>query len=146
MPKLAKKDRELFEKRRQRKRLIAEAFAGLSPEEKLGYIPVAGVPPTEFEIQSFIYEGLKSLGYTVRGEVKSRCDTCIFDIVVYEGDRPIRIIEVKKSRGGGSRSFRKRTRKMRSAQVEKYEKFGIPVDLVCTLKNAKEYVANFLKV
>jgi hypothetical protein len=136
--KLSHSERQKFERMRERRKSLAEAFASLGPEERLAYIP-AGHAPSEFEIQSFLYESLKQLGYEVRGEVLSKCGTCIFDIVVYVDGKPARIVEVKKSVRAKSR----KARSSREVQIDRYGGFGIPVDLVCTLSLAREYIARF---
>lgn len=138
-----KLDREKFAKARARKRAIADRITTLPPEERAAYIPCDGTPPSEFEVQAFIYEQLKQIGYTVRGEVKTKCGTCIFDIVVYADRRPVRVIEVKKSKkfGSLSRQGKRHFSRLRAEQVRRYESFGVPVDLVCTLHDAREYIA-----
>lgn len=93
---------------------------------------------SEFEVQSFLYEELKRLGYAVRGEVVTYAKKSRFDIAIYNqyGDRfPVRIIEVKRRR----RSVRLSSRS--GKQVHRYyEDFGIPVDLVGGIKEAKRYL------
>jgi hypothetical protein len=129
-------------KRRTRKKAIADRFESMTPDEKLACIPHPGCAPTEFEIQSYLFWQMRSLGLCVRGEMRSKCDRCIFDRVISAGERPVRIIEVKKHKPMGTtrRDRRARGRAVR-AQVERYSEFGIPVDLVTSMREAKDYVA-----
>lgn len=93
---------------------------------------------SEFEVQSFLFEELKRLGYAVRGEVVTYARKARFDIAIYNqhGERfPVRIVEVKRRRRSamsGSSSGR---------QVHRYyDDFGVPVDLVGGLKEARRYL------
>ena len=116
--------------RRERQKKLADDMASGAIEDCASLIPVR-FDPTEFEIQAIIYAGLLALGYAVRGEVPTRCGTCAFDLVVYRDDKPIRIIETKKKRAAiGKRK-----------QVRRYAKFGVPVDLVCGMSQARGYVS-----
>jgi hypothetical protein len=88
--------------------------------------------PSEFEIQAFLYQQLRDMGYLVRGEVTTKKGRARFDLVIFSpGKRfPLRIIEVKKrhSRGTGN-------------QVNRYySEFGVPVDLVGGMDSAREYL------
>lgn len=130
---------ETFKQARLRKQQQAEKFEVLPVEERVGYI-LHKKNPSEFEIQSFLYEGLKQLGYTVHGEVGTRCGTCVFDLVVVIDDRPARIIEMKKDRARGDKITKRRTVRARAAQVSRYASFGVPVDTVCSMREAKSYL------
>lgn len=140
---LSKRQKELYAKRRQRLACIAEKFETMNDVERLFLIPF-GQPPSEFEIQAFLYLELKKLGFVVRGEVATKCGTCVFDIVVYQSEKPVRILEVKKYRKpvGATRIDKRKAAKSRADQLARYSAFGVPVDLVCTISNAKEYVEN----
>lgn len=100
--------------------------------------------PSEFEVQSYLFVGLRELGHIVRGEVQGRKGTkSIYDLVIYdEKCRPIRIIEVKKCRQPFRRQIRyARHEKVRvEKQIKKYAKLGLPVDLVISMSNAKRYL------
>lgn len=112
-----------------------EEFGGLSPDERLALIP-ADAAPSEFEVQAFLYHALVALGWKVRGELKTRCRACRFDLVVFDaGNRAVRIIEVKKRR-----AKRKEVRKEDSRQASRYTEFGIPVDLVRGMADAQRYI------
>jgi hypothetical protein len=95
---------------------------------------------SEFEIQAAIYAGLKELAYDIRGEVAE--GDCRFDLVVYLEDRkPVRIIEVKKYRPNeGPKEHRNRAKQSNQCQLQKYEQFGVPVDVVAGMKNARKYI------
>lgn len=90
---------------------------------------------SEFEVQAFLYTGLKNLGLDVRGEVSASGGK--FDLVIYDAGKPSRIIEVKK--GGAKRCA--------LIQVFEYrENFGLPVDLVIGMNQAIEYIAKIAEV
>lgn len=96
---------------------------------------------SEFEVQAFLWNELRRMGYVVRGEVSCYDCRARFDIVIYEndfkpGDRwPLRIIEVKKTRRSNCNTTAS------GAQVHGYyDRFGIPVDLVGGMKEAKRYL------
>ena len=91
---------------------------------------------SEFEIQAFIYYELKKLEIVVRGEMPSYCGDCIFDLIIYKDSVPIRIIEVKKHLFSGAQ-------KKTKSQVNRYSKFGVPVDIICSMDEAEEYIKNF---
>jgi len=79
---------------------------------------------SEFEVQSHLYEILKSMGLNVRGEVKF--EHCLFDLVIYDSEnKPICIIEVKKRKEGYSIDRYKKTK-----QYAKYTQYGVPL-IVC---------------
>ena len=106
--------------------------------------------PTEFEIQSYLYQQLLRLGYNVRGEVSSNRSR--FDLVVFRGGKePIQIIEVKKSRPGRTGGFGRGGRLRKAIQcrqdkervdkqLEKYKKTGVPLKLICGMAKAKRYI------
>lgn len=96
---------------------------------------------SEFEVQSFLFWSLKQLGYDVRGEVRSKFGR--FDLVIYDSNRdPTRIIEVKKWTHEALRTSKKRCRDIprQRLQIIRYERAGVPVDLVAGMKNARKYV------
>ncbi len=86
---------------------------------------------TEFEIQAFLYSELRSLGLHVRGCVSTVGGSDVFDLVVYNTDlRPILIIEVKKIEAAVCRK-----------QIKRYKRFGVPVDVVKGMPQAREYIS-----
>lgn len=82
---------------------------------------------SEFEVQSFIYQSLLSLGIDVRGEVRSIVG--IHDLVIFEDQRPIRVVEVKRRQSRDT-----------AAQMRRYEGIDIRIDLVCGWEEADQYV------
>jgi hypothetical protein len=92
---------------------------------------------SEFEVQAHIYCELRKMGWEVRGELTTYAGKARFDLVVFDGGGrfPIRIIEVKcrpRSAKPGTRS---------GDQIgDYYDHFGIPVDLVCGMKDAVSYL------
>lgn len=98
--------------------------------------------PTEFEIQSRLYTELNRLHHFTRGEIPVRGGSCKFDLVVYDrcGGKPICIIEVKRRRSSKQRM--KKVASKREKQTDKYAKFGLPVLLIESDKNAKIYLDN----
>lgn len=131
---------ERMERRRERKRQLSESMASATPEERRSLIPVDS-NPTEFEIQAYLFGELIRLGYHVRGEVATKCGTCVFDLVIYRDRVPIRIIEVKKCAAiGCTRKARRSEQRKRESQVDRYSAFGVPVDSVCNLSSAKDYI------
>jgi hypothetical protein len=85
--------------------------------------------PSEFEIQAYLYCELRRFGYDARGEVSTKDGDCRFDVVVFVGRKPRRIIEVKKSR-----------KQYRSKQIEYYRSYGVKVVSVCGMEQAKELI------
>ncbi len=56
--------------------------------------------PTEFEVQAFLWHGLRELGINARGEVKTTFSgrACVrFDIAIFENGVLVGIIEIKSS-------------------------------------------------
>ena len=90
--------------------------------------------PSEFEIQSTIYQMLLDAGLKVRGEMQ--CDFeyprghCRFDIVIYEGEKPVHILEVK------ARSVRHKEGAHSTRQGYRYRQFGVPVTFVYGVEDA----------
>lgn len=93
--------------------------------------------PTEFEVQAFVYSELRRIGWNVRGEVPTFAHKARFDLVVYDNmDEPIRIIEVKCERRSAKRGTRS------GDQIgDYYDFYGVPVDLVCGMSEARKYIA-----
>lgn len=137
-----------FQKRRERNKKLAEQFLTLSEEEKLGYVRYSYGCPTEFEIQSHLYQTLLNMGYKARGEILSMCGSCKFDVVVFDNDeKPIRIIEVKKHKKGvsfGDRKTRQTIKKSRKEQLTRYSRFGVKIDVVNAMSGANEYIKQLI--
>lgn len=148
MPRLNQADRQRFASLREHKAALADRFKTLGVMERLAYIPRDG-DVSEFEIQSFLFEQLKRLGFHVRGEVTTKCGSCVFDLVVFDDHQPIRVIEVKKGRrpsGFVSKAGKRMAMQKRNDQLERYRLFGAQVDLVCSIEAAKQYIETVRKV
>jgi hypothetical protein len=94
---------------------------------------------SEFEVQAFLYVSLRRMGYDVRGEVMGHVRHARFNLVVYqpEGRRrlAVRIIEVKRC----PRAMKSGTRCHQQAEGY-YDRYGVPVDVVGGMKEAREYL------
>ena len=121
---------------------------------------------SEFEIQSFLFQKLRERGYNVRGEVagtkkgkkkntennkslgkesigKGERERVRFDLVVFnEQGIALWIIEVKKNPRWGRRKYKKRRWKLLDKEISRYEKWGLPVDLVQDMEGAESYLEN----
>ncbi len=104
--------------------------------------------PSEFEIQSALYQSLLSLGYHVHAEVTAnspdsgtraaRLDLVIYRraFVHYENgglspvDTPVALIEVKRQRTAHTGLYARKTAERASQQYQRYARYGIPV-IVC---------------
>jgi hypothetical protein len=137
--KLSEKDKKKCETRQKRKAELAARYAGLAPEERAELIPLNGAP-SEFEVQAFLFEQLKLLGFTVRGEITTRCGTCRFDLVVATDGKLVRIIEVKKSKPPGLSSMKRKIKSDRKSQVKRYSTFGVAVDMVVGMREARAFI------
>ena len=81
--------------------------------------------PTEFEIHSVLYTGLRALGIDARCQVKVRGGSAVLDIVIFEERKAVLIIEVKRAGVGPI-----------GKQVKRYAKYGVPVVVVRGEKRA----------
>jgi hypothetical protein len=81
---------------------------------------------TEFEVQAELYTILKQLGLDVRGEVcyKTKDMQCRFDLVIFRGKKPKRIVEVK------AKKIKHKTCLEDTRQARRYRKFGLIVSFV----------------
>lgn len=92
---------------------------------------IYGETPSEFEIQSYVYQQLKELKYNVRCCVTTTVKTDVFDIVIFDGNNtPLYILEIKK----------RNNPKLNSKQLERYAKYGIPVELIGGMNNAIDFI------
>jgi len=87
---------------------------------------------SEFEIQSHIFQHLLKLGYDVRGSLTSRRRFSRLDLVIFEQHKPVLIIEVKKP-----------GQYMTQTQRDKYETYGIPLEVVRSIREANSLVKRF---
>jgi len=98
---------------------------------------------TEFEVQAKLFSALKQHGFEVRGEVSWRLKpigSCRFDIVIYEGGEPARIVEVKSSPVKHRSGTLEDTR-----QGRRYRLFGVPVTFVYGSADADAFLALMLE-
>ena len=87
--------------------------------------------PTEVEIQALVYVKLVGMGLDARCEVAAQGGSCYFDVVVFNKKRcAVRIIEIKAAKTIGN------ARKQR----RKYGRYGLPVDYIVGLEDAKKYL------
>lgn len=90
------------------------------------------IPPptseTEFEVHARLYCGLLALGYAVRGDVSGDGGDR-FDLVVFDKGVAVRIIEVKKRGVVAQRN-----------QINRYSRYGVPVDVVCGMDEVDLYL------
>lgn len=97
--------------------------------------------PTEFEVQSFLYQGLRRLGYVVRGEVRTALGAFRLDLVIYLGHRAVKLIEVKARES--PKGPREEGREKRKAQLEAYRTMGLPVESVCGMTEAERFLQHY---
>lgn len=99
---------------------------------------------SEFEVQSYLFQEMTSLGFDVRGEVNGS-EGSAFDLVVFDEEKnPIRIIEVKRKKFKQSKQnlLSNMERKRLGEQIERYKRYGVPLDVVQGLPCAQHYIIN----
>lgn len=82
---------------------------------------------TEFEVQAFLWHGLRKLGWNVRGEVKARFakrSTVRFDLAVFDKTKLTGIIEIKAS------PVKHKTCWADTRQGKRYTQFDVPVRII----------------
>jgi len=114
-------------------RIKAEIASGTVEPRRMVIRP-PGIP-TEFEVQSFLFNALLQCGLTVRGEVPASLGTSRFDLVVFDGKTAVHIIEVKKCQQRDVQGRRARAR-----QIDKYSAYGVPVTVVVGMKQAERFI------
>ena len=95
--------------------------------------------PTEFEVQAFIWNGLRAMGINARGEVKTAFNgrACVrFDIAIFDGGVLSGVVEIKSS------PIKHKTTWEETRQGERYAQFGVPVRLVYGMDEAKRLLAD----
>lgn len=100
---------------------------------------------SEFEVQATLYTGLLFRSVDVRGEVVKEFprvkgqmrEKCRFDLVIFYGERAIRILEVKgdyvKHKNGVENT----------RQGRRYPQFGVPVTFIYGMNEAKQFLADW---
>jgi hypothetical protein len=86
---------------------------------------------SEFEIQAHIYTKLKELGVDIRGEVLSTNNACRCDLVIFEDQKPVLVLEVKKMG------------KISDTQRAKYEKLGVRFLVVVGMSGANYFIKSY---
>lgn len=109
------------------------------------YLTASVIPykptPSEFEIQSFVYEVLKKKGINIRGNVPNGRKNgnpnfvkMYFDLVVYSKDNVAeKIIEIKDSENHN----------LDTKQHNKYKTVGLPVIYVRGMREARRFVNEY---
>lgn len=103
---------------------------------EIAYPPVA----SEFEVQAFLYAGLRALGIDVRGEVqvhglfglRSAKAACRFDLVLFREEKPVLILEVKARRVSHKNGVEA------TRQGKRYTQFGVPTWMVYGIDEARQ--------
>lgn len=116
---------------------LGKLKTGITPEEIILLDNIEEPKtPSEFEVQSYIYQEIKALEYNVHGEVKSISGKHRFDLVVFHNKFPLIIIEVKTNKASKNSKGIKR-------QCEEYLKYGTHVELICGMDEARDFISRF---
>lgn len=94
---------------------------------------------SEFEVQAFLWNGLRELGVNARGEVSvpyAKRQKVRFDIAVFESGVLMGIIEVK------ARPVNHRTNWEDTRQGRRYTTFGVPIRIVYGMDQANQTLAD----
>ena len=92
---------------------------------------------SEFEVQAFLWAGLRDLGFNVRGEVKTQyTKRCFvrFDLALFVDGKLAGILEVKKS------AIKHHTTWEDTRQGTRYNDFGVPVKIVYGYEQAQALI------
>lgn len=92
---------------------------------------------TEFEVQAYLWNALRQIGFNVRGEVKAKYagrGSVRFDLAVFEDGKLAGIIEVKATK------IRHRISWEATRQGYRYNQFGVPVQIVYGYEEAQDLV------
>jgi hypothetical protein len=95
---------------------------------------------TEFEVQAYVWNRLRSLGVNARGEVKTKYKGKAyvrFDIAVFDGGFLSHIIEIKRS------AIKHKTSWEDTRQGQRYNDFGVPVTIIYGMEDAIRFVDNY---
>jgi hypothetical protein len=94
---------------------------------------------SEFEVQAFLWSGLRGLGVNARGEVSvpyAKRQKVRFDIAVFESGVLVGIIEVK------ARPVNHKTSWEDTRQGKRYTTFGVPIRMVYGMDQANQALAD----
>lgn len=115
----------------------------LQPTSSQFKVPSRDENPTEFEVQAWLFNTLKELGFDVRGEIqwrdKKTRQLFRFDLVIYERGVASDILEIKAnpiSHKNGVENTR---------QARRYRSFGIPVTFIYGYHDARAFVTQRTK-
>lgn len=87
--------------------------------------------PSEFEVQSYLYQELNDMGIKTRGEVITKDGRCRFDLVSFWPSGQVRgIIEVKKQKCNPGIS----------KQVGKYKEYAEKIVIIGGMKKAETFI------
>ncbi len=89
--------------------------------------------PTEFEVQAYLWNGLRALGINARGEVKTIFSgrACVrFDVAIFDDGALVGILEIKAA------PINHKTTWEDTRQGDRYSQFGVPVRLICGMDEA----------
>ena len=114
----------------------------IPPVEKRFAVPAPKLG-SEFDVQAHLWSLLRASGFDVRGEVKARAQfdgakkhhvTCRFDLVVYQDNEAVLIVEVK------ARPVRHKDGFEATRQGSRYPFFGVPVVVAYGMASADAVV------
>lgn len=95
---------------------------------------------TEFEVQAYLWNELRRIGVNARGEIKAKYGkrTWVrFDIAIFDDGKLKQIIEIKK------RQVKHNTTWEDTRQGKRYNEFGVHVNIVYGMEQAKEFIKFF---
>ena len=92
---------------------------------------------TEFEVQAYLWNALRNLGWNVRGEVKAKYkgrSNVRFDLAVFSDGNLTMIIEVKASPIKHKKDWES------TRQGTRYNEYGVPVKIIYGFEQAQEFI------
>lgn len=95
---------------------------------------------TEFEVQAYLWNELRRMGVNARGEIKAKYGkrTWVrFDIAIFDDGKLKQIVEIKK------RQVKHNTTWEDTRQGKRYNEFGVQVNIVYGMEQAKEFIKFF---
>jgi len=95
---------------------------------------------TEFEVQAYLWNELRRMGVNARGEIKAKYGkrTWVrFDIAIFDDGKLKQIVEIKK------RQAKHNTTWEDTRQGKRYNEFGVQVNIVYGMEQAKEFIKFF---
>ena len=103
---------------------------------------------SEFELQSWLYSELKSMGIDVRGEVTGKANGKVhrYDLVLFFRYQPVVIVEVKAPKHKGNRLWDQARIDSTRWQKFKYEQTGVYTMVVDCSKNLGLIVSRYNRI